>query len=69
MQSRNLDQSNFIVGGATHLELKPKWKRLDSALRFVQIAGNPDQQEDNLDEQYQEEGDDEVTKQHKHTLT
>lgn len=28
----------------------------------MQIAGNPDQQEDNLDEQYQEDGDDEVTK-------
>lgn len=27
---------------------------------FVQMAGNPDQQEDALDEQYQEEGDDEV---------
>lgn len=27
---------------------------------FTQMAGNPDQQEDALDEQYQEEGDDEV---------
>lgn len=27
---------------------------------FVQMAGNPDQQEDALDEQYQEDGDDEV---------
>lgn len=27
----------------------------------IQIAGNPDQQEDTLDDQYQEEAEDEVT--------
>lgn len=27
------------------------------------MAGNPDQQEDNVDEQYQEEGEEEVRKQ------
>lgn len=31
-----------------------------SEMSFVQMAGNPDQQEDALDEQYQEDGDDEV---------
>lgn len=30
---------------------------------FLQMAGNPDQQEDNVDEQYQEEGEEEVRKQ------
>lgn len=29
-------------------------------LLFQQMAGNPDQQEDNVDEQYQEEGEEEV---------
>lgn len=29
-------------------------------LLFRQMAGNPDQQEDNVDEQYQEEGEEEV---------
>ena len=29
---------------------------------FLQMAGNPDQQEDNVDEQYQEEGEEEVRK-------
>lgn len=36
---------------------------LNSCMIFLQMAGNPDQQEDNVDEQYQEEGEEEVRKQ------
>jgi len=32
------------------------------------MAGNPDQQEDNVDEQYQEEGEEEVRKQNRSRL-
>lgn len=34
----------------------------------IQIAGNPDQQEDTLDDQYQEEAEDEVTCMFTHML-
>lgn len=34
---------------------------------FQQMAGNPDQQEDNVDEQYQEEGEEEVGRWHVET--
>lgn len=36
------------------------WMSNLSFVCFMQMAGNPDQQEDALDEQYQEDGDDEV---------
>lgn len=38
-------------------------KKLNFHIIFLQMAGNPDQQEDNVDEQYQEEGEEEVRQQ------
>lgn len=39
------------------------YTELNFHMIFLQMAGNPDQQEDNVDEQYQEEGEEEVRKQ------
>lgn len=47
---RNIDQLMLAVS-----------RNILNCVVFVQMAGNPDQQEDNLEEQYQEEGEDEVS--------
>lgn len=45
------------------LKLIGMYAELNFHVIFLQMAGNPDQQEDNVDEQYQEEGEEEVRKQ------
>lgn len=45
------------------LQLIGMYTGLNFHMIFLQMAGNPDQQEDNVDEQYQEEGEEEVRKQ------
>lgn len=45
------------------LKLIGMYAELNFNVIFLQMAGNPDQQEDNVDEQYQEEGEEEVRKQ------
>lgn len=44
------------------LKLIGMYTGLNFHMIFLQMAGNPDQQEDNVDEQYQEEGEEEVRK-------
>lgn len=60
----NLKKPHFIVAVQVALRLritKIKYCKTKFPLtHFLQMAGNPDQQEDNVDEQYQEEGEEEV---------